>query len=59
VKIGASGMQRMAGFSDDDTELKIWGESQADKGYFQTDWDLVTVGDPQAGLVQVTWPEGG
>lgn len=41
---------------DDDVSERVWGRSRADKGYFVTDWDLVTMRDPERRVVPAKLP---
>lgn len=34
-----------------------WGESRADRGFFMTQWDLVTMEDPEAKVIQPQIPQ--
>lgn len=41
---------------DDDDSTHKWGVSRADKGYFETEWDLVTMADPERKVIQPELP---
>jgi hypothetical protein len=41
---------------DDDDSTHRWGVSRADKGYFETEWDLVTMANPEGRVIQPELP---
>jgi hypothetical protein len=41
---------------DDDDSTHKWGVSRADKGYFETEWDLVTMANPESRVIQPELP---
>ena len=66
VKIFGSGAEYLApllrgdddGDDDDrDVSAKIWGGNKADKGYFKTSWELVTMHKPESPLIQPKLPD--
>lgn len=57
VKIRAEGTLKFSTIladldKDDESSLRKWGRSHADKGYFETKWDLVTMADPEAQVIR-------
>lgn len=61
VLIRAEGSLRMSTIADlvenDMDDAFTWGESQADKGFFTIDVDLVTMTNPHASVTFVTFPD--
>lgn len=64
VKVRAEGSLKLESIvaddeeaGDDDVSERLWGRSRADKGYFVTEWDLVTMEDPERHVVPAKLPD--
>ncbi len=60
IRIHATGSLRSGDIErlDETSEGVIpWGEAPGDKGFFETDWDLVTTSNPDAHVIVPAFPE--
>lgn len=63
VKIRAEGSLKMSTILEDNTtggdadNTRLWGRSRADRGFFTTEWNLVTTDDPQRRVIPAELPE--